>query len=82
MLREDWVTFHNLIKALKPTLAHMPRGQVNIDIDSLTTGYGYSAADLEHLPDIMGLRVQRLASLATGKYTYISGVDGTTVASN
>ena len=81
MLRSDWVTFHDLIKALKPTLAHMPRGQVNIDAAGLSAS-GYAYADLTHLPDIMGLRVVRLASLADGKYTYISDVDGSTVASN
>lgn len=70
MNRADWVTFNDLIKAVKPTVAQMPRGTVQIDVDSLTTGYGYSVADLTHLPDIMGLRVTRLAALATGKYTY------------
>jgi hypothetical protein len=81
MLRADWVTFHNLIKAVKPTVAQMPRGIISIDIDSLTTGYGYAYADGAHLPDIMGMRVVRLAALATGKYTYVSE-GGTTIASN
>jgi len=81
MLRTDWVTFNDLIKALKPTLAQMPRGGITIDVDSLTTGYGYSAADGEHLPDIMGLKVTRDAALATGKYVY-SDSAGTSIGTN
>ena len=77
MNRADWVTFNDLTKAVKPTVAHMPRGQVNIDAASLS-----AVTDATHLPDIMGLRVVRLASLADGKYTYISDVDASTVASN
>ena len=81
MLREEWVYFNDLLRAVKPTVAHMPRGQVNIDDTGLSAS-GYAFADGAHLPDIMGLRVVRLASLADNKYTYISDVDGSTVASN
>jgi len=81
MLRSDWVFFHNLLKAVKPTLAQMPRGRVNIDAAGLTAS-GYNYADLTHLPDIMGLRVCRLASLANNKYTYINDTGGGTLASN
>jgi hypothetical protein len=82
MLRSDWVLFNDLLRAVKPTLAQMPRGRVNIDAASLAAGYGYAYADLTHLPDIMGLRVCRLASLADGKYTYINDTGGGTLASN
>jgi len=81
MLRTDWVAFHDLLKAVKPTLAHMPRGKLNIDAAGLSAS-GYSYADGTHLPDIMGLRVVRLASLANDKYTYINDTGGGTVASN
>ena len=80
MLRTDWVTFHDLIKALKPTLAQLPRGQVTIDAAGLSAS-GYSIADGAHLPDIMGLKLVRDAALADGKYVHTDPA-GTTIGTN
>jgi hypothetical protein len=80
MLRTDWVTFHDLIKALKPTLAQMPRGQVTVDAAGFAAS-GYAFADGEHLPDIMGLRLIRDDALGDGEYVYTDPA-GSTIGTN
>ena len=76
MLRSEWVAFENLLRAVKPTVTQMPRGYVTVDASSLS-GYASGA----HVPDIMGLRVTRLSTLADGKYVYYDSA-GSTIASN
>ncbi len=77
MLRSDWTGFETLLRAARPALSQMPRGTMKIDSADLVT----NVADLTHLPDMLGLRVSRLASLANGKYTYLDSA-GSTISSN
>jgi len=80
MLRSDHVTFLDLIKALKPTLANMPRGEVAIDAAGLVAS-GYSFADEAFLGTVLGLKLVRDEALANNKYVYTDSA-GTTIGTN
>ena len=69
MLRTDWVAVNDIMRAVKPTLAQMPRGYIQIDAAGLSAS-GYAYADGTHLPDVMGIRMTRLAALANDHRDY------------
>ena len=71
MLRSDHVAIIDILRGtVRPTVAQMPRGYVQVDAASLHTGYGYAYADGEHIATIMGLKVTRLAALADAHRDY------------
>lgn len=77
MLRSDWTAFETLLRAARPSLAQMPRGTMEIDSADLAA----NVSDGKHLPDMLGLKLSRLASLANGKYVYKDSA-GSTISSN
>lgn len=77
MLRTDWTAFEKLLRVARPALAQMPRGTMEIDSVDLAA----NVADGKHLPDMLGLKVSRLASLANDKYVYKNSA-GSTISSN
>ena len=77
MLRSDWVTIETLLRAARPSLSQMPRGQVTMDSADLVS----NVADGKHLPNMLGLKLVRDAALGNGKYVYTDSA-GTSIATN
>lgn len=76
MTRADHVTLIDLIRAVKPTVAQMPRGYVNYDAASLS-----AVTTTLLVGTVCGIPIKRSSALADGKYTYINEA-GSTIASN
>ena len=76
MTREDHVTLLDLIRAVKPTVAQMPRGYIDYDAASL------SAITTTFLVGTcLGIPIKRKSALADGKYEYDNEA-GTNIATN
>ena len=76
MTRSDHVTLVDLIRAVKPTVAQMPRGYIDYDAASIS---GVTTTLL--VGTCQGIPIYRKSSLADGKYEY-DDVAGTNIASN
>ena len=70
MLRTDAVAIIDILrKTVRPAVAQMPRGYIQVDAAGLHS-LGYAFADGAHVATIMGLKVTRLAALADGHRDY------------
>jgi hypothetical protein len=69
MLRNDAVAIENWLRShVRPTVAQMPRGYVQVDALGLHTEYAY--ADGQRIGTIMGLCITRLDALADDHRDY------------
>lgn len=70
MLRTDMNTIVTFLKDhVRPTVAQMPRGYLSMDAAGFH-GLGISYADGQHVGDVMGIRVNRVAALADDHMDY------------
>lgn len=77
MLRDDRDIIVQALKTAKLSLGELKRGYIQMDSAEAAS----EKADGELLAVIMGLKVNRLASLANGKYAYYDEA-GNSLASN
>ncbi len=70
MLRSEAVAIIDILrKTVRPTVAQMPRGYIQVDAAGLHS-LGISKADGEHIGDFLGIRCTRLAALADNHRDY------------
>ena len=76
MTRSDHVTLVDLIRAVKPTVAQMPRGYIDYDAASLA-----AVTTTLLVGTCLGLPIKRKSTLADGAYEYDNEA-GTNIATN
>ena len=76
MTRSDHVTLVDLIRAVKPTVAQMPRGYIDYDAASIST-----VVTTLLVGTCQGLPIYRKSGLDDGKYEYDNAA-GTNIATN
>lgn len=76
MTRSDHVTLVDLIRAVKPTVAQMPRGYIDYDAASIS-----GVATTLLAGTCLGLPIKRKSALADGTYEYDNEA-GTNIATN
>jgi hypothetical protein len=76
MTRTDHVTIIDLIRAVKPTVAQMPRGYIDVDLASIS---GVTTTLL--VGTCQGIPMYRKSGLDDGKYEYDDSA-ATNIATN